>query len=494
MGVIDKYYLFITVFFSGAAVLMLEILGTRIISPFFGTTLYVWSSLISVTIIFLALGYYFGGKIADSRPEWKILYLFIFISALLILITTKIDVLVLLATGGAGAQFGPLIASAILFGPTMFLLGAVTPFAVKLQAGDLKNIGVTAGNLYAVSTVGSFFGGVATGFFLIPVMGVEMIATLFAFFLFAVSGIWFIKKGSFRSKALLVLFLVLILVPRFGVALPPAMEIVYKTESAYSQLKVVDIQTYQGTIRILMSYGSTQTAVDKSSGESLIPYTHKMIAAVLMNPSVEKVLLIGTGGGIVATEFAEKGIETDTVELDPEVLDIAKKYFWFRESEKLHAFIDDGRHFLSNSSKKYGLILMDVYSAYTPPAHMFTLEMFTLAENSLSENGIFVINTVGWPAGEKAVLQHSIYKTLREVFPYVYVSYDNPERVDNVMFFASERELDSASEIVLRDLTPMENAVVITDDFNPVEQFSTQIIEEWRNANIETLGSEILLG
>ena len=147
MGFLDKYYLFITVFFTGAAVLMLEILGTRILAPFFGTTVFVWSSLISVAIIALAIGYFVGGKIADSRPEWKIMYLFIFAAAILIILSVKIDVFVLLATDGAGMQWGPFLASAILLGPALFLLGAVTPFAVKLQAHALEEIGATTGNL-----------------------------------------------------------------------------------------------------------------------------------------------------------------------------------------------------------------------------------------------------------------------------------------------------------------------------------------------------------
>lgn len=493
MSFLEKYYLFITVFFTGAAVLMLEILGTRILAPFFGTTVFVWSSLISVAIIALALGYFVGGRIADSRPEWKIMYLFIFVAAILIVISTKIDVLVLLATDGAGAQFGPFLSALILFGPAFFLLGAVTPFAVKLKADDLDDIGATAGNLYAVSTLGSFFGAIATGFFLIPVMGIEGIATLFAGFLFIICGIWFLRKGNFATKSMLVVFLILILVPRFGVALPEGIEIVYKTESAYSQLKVVDITEKEGTARVLMSYGSMQTVIEKNSGISLFPYTYKMVFASGMIPDVKNALVIGNGGGVIAMGLSRRGIETDAVELDAKVLDIAKEYFGFKENENLHAFVDDGRHFLSNSNKKYDLILMDVYSSYTPPPHMFTVEMFQIVRDSLSENGIFVINTVGWPSGEKAILQHSIYKTLKEVFPYVYISYVDAKKLSSVVFFASKDEL-SSEELTLQNLTPQENAVIFTDDFNPIEPLSINIIEEWRNMNIKSRGAEILLG
>ncbi|MFH1240566.1 MAG: fused MFS/spermidine synthase [Candidatus Diapherotrites archaeon] len=493
MGFLDKYYLFITVFFTGAAVLMLEILGTRILAPFFGTTVFVWSSLISVAIIALAIGYFAGGKIADSRPEWKIMYLFIFVAAILIIISVKIDVLVLLATESAGMQFGPLLSSLILFGPALFLLGAVTPFAVKLKADALDDIGATAGNLYAVGTLGSFFGAITTGFFLIPIMGIESIAILFAGFLFIICGIWFLKKGNFATKSMLVVFLILILVPRFGVALPEGTEIVYKTESAYSQLKVVDITEKEGTARILMSYGSMQTVIEKNSGKSLTPYTYKMIASLSMNPDAKKALVIGNGGGTISMELARQGLETDAIELDPVVLDIAEEYFGFKESEKLHLFLGDGRKFLADSNEKYDLILMDVYSSYSPPSHMFTTEMFQSVKDSLSEEGVFVVNSVGWVEGEKAILQHSIYKTLKTVFPNVYVSYENSESVNNVIFFASQNNFNS-DEINLKKLIPDEKAVVFTDDFNPIDQYSAGIIEEWRNANIENFGAETLLG
>jgi len=115
MDKFDKYYLFLTLFITGASILILEILGTRILSPFFGTTLFVWSSLISVTIVFLALGYFLGGKIADKRTEFSLFYTFIFLAAVLIFLIPKFDSLVLVFTDSFGPQLGPLISSLILF-------------------------------------------------------------------------------------------------------------------------------------------------------------------------------------------------------------------------------------------------------------------------------------------------------------------------------------------------------------------------------------------
>jgi predicted membrane-bound spermidine synthase len=162
--------LFLTVFMTGTAVMVIELLGTRMIAPFYGASLYVWSSLISVTMIALAIGYFVGGRWAD-RAQRTGLSLIIAIAALLTLLIPWITRPVLLATDPLGLRAGAFVSSLILFLPSLTMLGMVGPFAIKLSTSRLDGIGSSAGSIYAVSTVGSVVGTLVLGFFLFPLLG-----------------------------------------------------------------------------------------------------------------------------------------------------------------------------------------------------------------------------------------------------------------------------------------------------------------------------------
>ncbi|HRB83730.1 MAG TPA: fused MFS/spermidine synthase, partial [Acinetobacter johnsonii] len=158
---LSKIWLYGTVFFTGAAVMVIELLGTRLIAPFYGASLYVWTSLISVTLIALALGYYVGGILADRARTG--LSLIIALSGLLTLIIPWLVGPVLLATDPLGLRLGSFISTLILFSPSLIMLGMVGPFAVKLSTSALSNVGASTGSIYAVSTVGSVIGTLFLG-------------------------------------------------------------------------------------------------------------------------------------------------------------------------------------------------------------------------------------------------------------------------------------------------------------------------------------------
>ena len=166
---LNNFWLYGTVFFTGAAVMVIELLGTRLIAPFYGASLYVWTSLISVTLIALALGYYLGGIWAD-RTRFG-LSLIIALSGLLTLIIPGLVGPVLLATDPLGLRLGSFISTLILFSPSLIMLGMVGPFAVKLATSTLSDVGTSTGSIYAVSTVGSVVGTLFLGFYLFPIIG-----------------------------------------------------------------------------------------------------------------------------------------------------------------------------------------------------------------------------------------------------------------------------------------------------------------------------------
>jgi len=473
----NKYYLFLTLFISGASILILEILGTRILSPFFGTTLFVWSSLISVTIVFLALGYFLGGKIADKRTEFSLFYTFIFLAAISIFLIPKFDSLVLAVTDSFGPQLGPLISSLILFSIPMTLLGMLTPFAVKLQAKKLNDIGVTAGNLYAVSTIGSFFGAILVAFFLIPNFGVETILSFLSFALILISLIWFFSKKKFNIAFVLI---VLILLPNFEEPVRESFLTIYKTQSIYGEIEVIE----NSQIRLLLVDGAIQTCMVIETQNSCATYQQALRDALEVSPDAKKALLIGLGGGIITQRFEQSNINFVAVELDPKIVFVAKKYFDYKRD----AIVDDGRRFIQNTDEKYDLVVLDVYSGYSIPPHMVTYELNESIKKIMPKDGILILNTVGNIEIENTLFQRAVYKTLKQSFEFVTFGVVDAKSLGNTIFFASNKTYPIKEKQVAID-----NAIVLTDDFAPVEFLSENTTERHRNVTKAALENPTLL-
>lgn len=200
-----RWYLILTAALCGALVMVIQVLGSRAIGPFFGVSLFVWTSLITVTLVALAAGYAFGGWLADRRSSPDYLYAIILVAGLMTAATPLFKVAALKACLPLGLRFGSLASAFLLFGPALFLLGCVSPHVVRIAAREMKNIGRTVGNLYAISTTGSFIGTLATGFFLIAYLGVNRIFMLAGFLLIALSvGYFVLFRRRWALAALLV--------------------------------------------------------------------------------------------------------------------------------------------------------------------------------------------------------------------------------------------------------------------------------------------------
>jgi len=467
--IIKKYYIYLTVFITGAVILILEILGTRIIAPYYGTTVYVWSSLITVTLVALSIGYFFGGRLADKKPESNEMYLIIFLAGLFILLIPQITSFVLTKTNSLGPRYGALSSSAILFTVPLFLLGMVAPYAIKLKAKELVEIGITAGSLYGVATIGSFIGAVLTGFYLIPGFGIKSIVYMTSFLLFAVSGIWFLITRKYKRLCILVIIALalLLIIPSPDLnGKDSKMKLLYKTNSVYGEIKVMQ----KDNDRYLLVNNAAQSAYDLYSKKFEFSYLSLFEKAVKYNPEAEKVLIIGLGGGGVNHILKKYDLEVDTVEIDPKVEWVAREYFDFEGD----VIIQDGRYYIQNIGEKYDIIFFDAASGFSVSPHLLTLEMFKATKAILNSNGIVVINTNGRADDE---LQKAIYKTLKQVFGNVYVKavgYD----FTNVVFYASDNTLEIDNQYISHDIDVDENTVIIIDNYNPVEFLSIGSIEE----------------
>ena len=184
-----KFFLEIVVFLCGGVVMAFEIIGSRMLGPYVGTSMIVWTSIIGVILLSLSLGYYWGGRIADRWPRADILSFIIFVSALFMIASAflKDDILQFLLSRIHNIKIVSLIASLILFTLPSVLLGMVSPYAARIKMKTIEKSGSTVGNLYAISTIGSILGVFLAGFYLIPAFKITHILLLLSIILIAVS-------------------------------------------------------------------------------------------------------------------------------------------------------------------------------------------------------------------------------------------------------------------------------------------------------------------
>lgn len=482
MDKLQKYLFYLTLFLSGAVILIIEIAGTRILSPFYGSTIYVWSSLITVTLACLALGYYLGGKLADKKPEFRTLYSIIFLAGLVTILIPKIDAWILLSSYGLGMIWGPLIATTLLFSLPLFLLAMVTPLAVKLKAKGLEQLGLTTGSLYAISTVGSLVGALLTGFWLIPNFGVSLILNSAAIALvLVVLAWWVIKKKFFRLFFSLILIAILIAVPVYQISSNSQVKVVYQTPSFYGNIAVVD----KDSQRYLLIDGISQNGVNQNSKQSILFYTDYIYLSMLLTPNPSKALFFGLGAGIVPNDFKKLGIESDIVEIDPKIEKIAVDFFDF-SAQDYNLYFTDARYFIKNTKNKYDVIVIDALNGAPVPAHLLSQQAFEEIKEKLTENGTLSLNITGFLDSQ---LIKSIYLTLKQVYPEVLVFAADLNEWTNIVFFASSNLPTDLTSIIeqrcedqdclglyqyilaneLAEVRVDQKAKIITDDYNPAD-------------------------
>ncbi len=497
--------LFLSVFVSGAVVMALELLGSRLLAPVFGNSIFVWGSLIGVVLAALSAGYYLGGRLADLKPEFQSLSIIIFAAAILVLALPSIapSLFDLVIKLNIGDRYSPLLATTVLLGPPSLLLGMVSPYGIRLAAKTYKKLGKVSGNLYALSTLGSIVGTFLTVFVLIPEFGVNKIIVALGVTLLVVA---FLGLG-FRMKILVLLILVIVpfaapsmvnrrlTVAAYTLALGDS---IYETDTPYHHLVVADSYdpAHQSYIRILILDDNLHSAMDlKDPTRTVFAYTDYFHIGVLLNPSMTRVLFIGGGGFTGPKSFLRDypNVTVDVAEIDPEVIRVAEQYFAVNASNpRLHIYNEDGRIFLQKTNEKYDLVVLDAYSKSYVPFHLMTTEFFGEVANHLTQKGSVILNLISGISGDRSQLLEAEAKTMHGVFQNVYVfpvrgsDYQEPQNIilvatldSTLLSEADFKHLASATPIVrvpaMKDYVTnyftlgSSDAPVLTDNFAPVE-------------------------
>jgi hypothetical protein len=496
------------VFVTGASVMAIEIVGTRVIAPVFGVNLFVWSALLAITLAALSLGYYVGGRFIDRTPTLRMMGFAVMSAGLLLGLERTYARSTLLALSGWGPRLGPLVAAMMLFAPALFALGATSPIAVRLMVREVAATGRAAGLAYAVSTLGSLLGTLAIGFVLVPQLGTNEIITALAVMLTVLGLTLVARTGHGRLwGALLVPPVAAWLAPSRG--LPPGTHILDHAQSLYGLTEVVEDDN-RG-VRLLRADHSVIGAQFVRDGSAAFAFLHLLEAVRFARPEARTMLQIGLGIGSLAKVVERGDIRVDVVEIDPAVVRFAERYFGFEPNGTV--YIEDGRTLLQRTSKKYDLIVHDTFRGGTTPEHLLSLEVVRRMHGALNAHGLLALNFAGFRAGVHADASYAVMRTLRAVFPVVHVFWDgpledNPAEPGNLAFFASDDPVDfpipsgavfenRTCEAVQRSFQQWEvlkhvpEGPVITDDQNPLASLELSVAEAHFKAMQGMLAREV---
>jgi len=478
--------------------LALEMCASHLLAAYFGTSLYIWAVLIGLILIYLTIGYFLGGRLADRHPSPQILCVITAAAALTTSLIPFVSQSILSWSVNAIAQvsvsvfLGSLLGTVLLFAIPVTLLGLVSPFAIRLVTQDIGRSGRVSGSLYAISTGGSILGAFLPVLLLIPTVGVRRTFLIFGALLFAAS-LWGLRPLWRPTIALVLIALILPLGPLKNI---PYLK--YERESLYNYIQVTQLP--DGTRQLILNEGDAIHSIYYPDPHKILTgwYWDYFLAAPYFNAGftpqkLQRVAIIGLAGGTIAHQFTQiyGPVPIDGAEIDPAIVDVGRKYFDMNEPN-LHVHEQDGRIFMATTHEKYDLIIIDAFQQPYIPFQLTTREFFTQLRDHLSPTGVVALNT-GHTSQDFRLVQ-AFVNTMSQVFPSVYtfnvpntfnteiMATIYPTSIDT--FRSNLSRLDPTTVIgqVADEVLPVvrqghpDGGIVFTDDRAPIEQITDQLL------------------
>ncbi len=497
----NKFFLEAIIFISGALTMVFELSGSRILGPYFGASIFIWTSLIGIIMGSLSIGYWLGGIFSVRRSDFTFLAWVIFSAGFFMFLTITGNTYILdrVVKYIPGLKLMTIVSAIILFGPASIFLGMILPYSVKLKISNLRTSGITVGNLYALSTIGSIIGTFLAGFVLIPAFGFKNVLFTISVFLILISVYSF-----FVNKKV---------VPGVVVLLSTVIIIFFWFRSNTSSPKYIDADTQYNRVLI---YNSTDKATGRpvkilrvNNEQSSAMFTDKdddLVFEVLkyyrliefFNPGFKSSLMIGGSGYAFPKDYLRRypNANIDVVEIDPGLTRLARKYFDLQDNKHLTIIHEDGRTYLNKCTKKYDAVFMDAYkSLLTIPYQLTTLEALQKIYTVLNDNGAVYANIISSLDEENSLFFRSEIATYKKVFPQVYlfaVQYPHPTVAEKDLYqnfllvglksdikpdFTSQNEQLNNYLGHLYSDSLNTNVSIFTDEFAPVEFLATRSLK-----------------
>ena len=499
---------------EGAAVMACELIGAKEVAPYFGSSLYVWAAVLGVTLTALMAGYYTGGWLSHRYESRHMISGILTAAGALLAVMPFTGPLIMESTLGMSVRSGTTLSLMVFMFPPLTLMGMSSPIIIGLLNERLETSGRSAGSVYAISTLGGIVATFATGFYLLPELGIRIPALIFGGGLAAAALLGAMRSWRFVAA---------------GIALPVAIfglfsnsqlrqssahySVKYHSEGILGQIRVVDQPYYTQTRgwmagRSLMVNNAIQTILDlRNPAYSLWDWAYYLPLAASIYPRGSEALLLGLGGGTLLKQFQRLGFEVEAVELDGRIRDVAHEYFFV--DPEVPVIIDDARHFLNTTNRRYDVIALDLFHNETPPVHVLTVESFLRIKQVLKPGGLMMINFYGFTTGRIGRPSRCLYKTIVEAgFDTELFVTPGEEGGRNLIFLASigPKDFSTASYSepglpVLLDMTRMlldpskldlSDSVVLRDGRPALEKYYIEAAVDWRASATQSVTARLL--
>lgn len=449
-----RYFYFLTELFVGIALMGIEMSASRLIAVYFSSSQIVWTIIIGVIMIAMAIGNYWGGHQADKKPSYLRLYIELLFAGVWIILVPffgrfiigGVSVLFALIVKKGLVIWASLFSCLILFVPPLLFMGKVTPSLIKYSLEE-KVQGKVIGLLEALNTVGSIVGTFLPTFLTIPFIGTSNSFVLFGSMI-AVLGIIYLvtyyvdyfqnrrkiqyeiengaksikseKKSNFSVKSL-IFSSILSLCWIVGIVLSSNVSPIFwkddttivETDSMYNYLKInKEGKTTYFSTNVLFGI---QSCINDDFSLTGMYYDKLLISPYLVKEKPD-ILVLGNGTGTYATmmkDYLHCDCQITAVEIDQKIIDLSYKYF--KMNKDVNVVCDDGRNFIARDKNTYDIILVDAYSSISAPFHMTTTEFFTLVKDHLNDDGIMMMN-VNMKSSNKGAINDALNDTAYGVF------------------------------------------------------------------------------
>jgi predicted membrane-bound spermidine synthase len=458
-------------FVCGFSMMAFELVAARLMAPTIGSSTYIWTNVIGVIMAALSVGYYVGGKIADKRHRVLDLAILCLLTAVLVLLVLSSHAVVIetVVSQVVDARMQGLIVALLLFAPSSFFLGMISPYLVKLNLNSMESSGQSVANLSMLNAIGSIAGTFVTGFVLFELIGSRSTLVVVIFLLVAAS--WLMAPRRYR--AIRILFTILIMVSAVLLVIPSGKNQAIAIDTAIANYIVTTgYRTGERRELVTLTTGpnGTQSAVYKNGDDELVFwYTKELAEVVATAKTKDKLVVFGGGTFTLPNHLAKKYpySQVDVVEIDPGLEKIAKDYFLFQPASNLGLFFEDARTFTNQTTEKYDVILIDVYADASIPWQFTTAEYSQSLKNLIHDHTIIAVNVIGGLAGDCRELLLAIDAPYSNLFPKRLAKFNNsPSRRGNIVV------VYSMDEISIPGYSPIElpSRQPFTDDLAPVEK------------------------
>jgi predicted membrane-bound spermidine synthase len=495
----NRPYLYLLSFLEGSAVMACELIGAKILAPYFGTSLYVWAAALGLTLGGLMCGYFAGGLVSKRYPnQLNLLYWLLVVAGVFTALMPISGPWIMQYAIGWNLPTGAMLSLLVFMVPPLILMGMISPIVINLLNDRAKEAGNNAGNVYAISTLGGICMTFLLGFYIIPQLGVSYPAIAIGLLLGALPILSLVKQKQWVALLALLIFAWAGRQVHHQIGLSKKETLLYHSEGILGQIKVIDLPIQMAgkarTGRSLIVNNSIQSVkILEDPQQDFYPYTYYIPELARRLPKGSQVLVLGMGGGTLAERLLRIGMKVDVVDIDQRMHQVATGYFGL--SDQVEIIIDDARHYLRICQKKYDLIVYDTFISESAPEYMLTLEGLADAGSCLSQQGSLLINFYGYLEGSQGRVVRSVYKTLlaAELPSHLFVT-PGTEQERNIIFVAGRPghllsdpilpddhlpEATRPAYILNTDDLNIADGILLTDD-RPQPQLYAKASAAWR--------------